>query len=155
MPNRRIVAIDLGTHCGYAIQETTGPPANGVLDLSPRQDEGGGMRFLRFLRWLQEIAPHEVWYEKVASHKGTRAAHVYGGLLGQLQAYCEELGVPYRGVSVGTIKKHATGKGNANKAAMIAAAKEKLDYVGDDDNEADALWLLDYVRTVGGAGPDA
>ena len=41
------------------------------------------------------------------------------------------------------IKKHATGKGNASKPMMIEAARNKLGYTGADDNEADALWILD------------
>lgn len=144
-----ILAIDPGTHCGYAFTEAKDNHVNsGVLDLSPMRHEGGGMRFLRFRRWLQEIGPSEVYYEEVAAHKGTAAAHVYGGLVATLQSYCEERSIPYRGVPVGTVKKHATGKGNANKDAMIAAAKEKLGYEGNDDNEADALWILDYALMV-------
>ena len=40
-----------------------------------------------------------------------------------------------------TLKKYATGKGNANKTAMIVTARERLGYLGMNDNEADALWL--------------
>ena len=48
-----------------------------------------------------------------------------------------------------TIKKHATGKGNAGKAEMIAAATARgFDPV--DDNHADALALLDWAMTQGG-----
>jgi Holliday junction resolvasome RuvABC endonuclease subunit len=83
-----------------------------------------------------------VYYEEVAAHKGTAAAHIYGGLVATLQSFCEERNIPYCGVPVGTIKRYATGKGNANKEAMIAAAQVKHGYLGDNDNEADALHLL-------------
>ncbi len=47
---------------------------------------------------------------------------------------------------VGTIKKHATGKGNAKKPQMIEAANKtysnKLGKKITDDNEADALHIL-------------
>ncbi len=33
--------------------------------------------------------------------------------MGHLTAWCEHHNIPYQGVPVGTIKKHATGKGNA------------------------------------------
>jgi hypothetical protein len=47
-------------------------------------------------------------------------------------------------VPVGTIKKHATGKGNAGKDAVIAAVRAwSFDPV--DDNEADALALLRWA----------
>jgi hypothetical protein len=44
-------------------------------------------------------------------------------------------------VPVGTIKRHATGKGNANKGLMIAAMRAR-GHSPADDNEADALALL-------------
>jgi Holliday junction resolvasome RuvABC endonuclease subunit len=45
---------------------------------------------------------------------------------------------------VGTIKKHATGKGNASKEEMIAAARAK-GFNPTDDNQADALMLLCFA----------
>ena len=43
------------------------------------------------------------------------------------------------------IKKHATGKGNASKEAMLASARSK-GHDPSDDNEADALALLDWTQ---------
>ena len=76
--------------------------------------------------------------------------HVYGGFMATLTAWSEQRGVPYQGVPVGTIKRHATGKGNADKAAMIAAvAGPRLPPT--DDNEADAIALLLWaIETQGG-----
>ena len=42
---------------------------------------------------------------------------------------------------------YATGKGSAGKPAMIKAAKDKLGYPGNDDNEADALWMLELAQS--------
>jgi len=65
-----------------------------------------------------------------------------------LTAWAELRGVPYEGVPVGTIKRHATGKGNADKDAMIAAARG---FSPADDNEADAIALLLWaIATNGG-----
>jgi len=64
-----------------------------------------------------------------------------------MTALCEERETPYMGIPVGTVKKLATGKGNANKAAMVAAAARRwalADAV--DDNEADALWVAETWR---------
>ena len=44
---------------------------------------------------------------------------------------------------MGTIKKHATGKGNAGKDDMIKAM-QALGHPVTDDNEADALALLHW-----------
>ena len=69
------------------------------------------------------------------------AAHLYGGFLAHLSAWCEEHAIAYQGVPVGTIKRYATGKGNADKAAMVSAMRAR-GFAPADDNEADALALL-------------
>ena len=74
-------------------------------------------------------------------HVGVDAAHAYGGFLATLTAWCEHHQIPYQGVPVGTIKKHATGKGNASKEDVIAAVQAR-GHDPVDDNEADALALL-------------
>jgi hypothetical protein len=82
-----------------------------------------------------------IYFEEVRAHRGTDAAHLYGGFLAHLTAWCEKHAVPYQGIPVGTIKKHACGKGNVGKPAMIAAMKAK-GFSPADDNDADALALL-------------
>ena len=81
------------------------------------------MRLLRFERHIQEAlqSVNLIAYEEVRGHLGTDAAHIYGALTGELQKQGETRGIPYYGVPVATIKKFATGKGNADKNAMIAA----------------------------------
>jgi Holliday junction resolvasome RuvABC endonuclease subunit len=77
---------------------------------------------------------------------GTDASHSYGGFLATLTAWCEQQGIPYSGVPVGRWKRHACGKGNADKQAVIAAIRER-GFEPEDDNEADAiailLWAID------------
>ena len=107
------------------------------------------MRFLKFKRWLADTKActdgiDAVYFEEVRRHGGVDAAHAYGGFMAHLTAWCEHHQIPYQGVPVGTIKKHATGKGNANKDAMIAAAMA-LGFDPQDDNEADALALLNFA----------
>jgi Holliday junction resolvasome RuvABC endonuclease subunit len=141
-----ILALDLGTTTGWALRFDTGRITSGVETFKPRRFEGGGMRYVRFTDWLVEIAMHahgirRVVFEEVRRHAGTDASHVYGGFLATLTSWCEEHEVPYEGVPVGTIKRFATGKGNADKAAMIAAVRAR-GFVPADDNEADAIALL-------------
>jgi Holliday junction resolvasome RuvABC endonuclease subunit len=67
-----------------------------------------------------------------------------------LTAWCEETLVAYQGVPVGTIKRFITGKGNADKAAVIAAVQAK-GFAPADDNEADAIAILLWaIETRGG-----
>ena len=58
--------------------------------------------------------------------------------------------MPYAGAAVGTIKRHATGKGNAPKLAMTQAAQAR-GFSPADDNEADAIAILLWaIETNGG-----
>jgi len=144
--NPAILALDLGTTMGWACRPTDGTVAHGWVSLKGGRFEGGGMRFLRFSRWLTEIRANvgeinAVYFEEVRRHASTDAAHVYGGLMATLTAWCEQNQIPYQGVPVGTIKRHATGRGNADKAAVIEAIQAKGHPV-TNDNEADALALL-------------
>jgi crossover junction endodeoxyribonuclease RuvC len=66
-----------------------------------------------------------------------------------MTAWAEMFKIPYRGVPVGTIKRHTTGRGNADKEAVIAAVRA-LGFDPVDDNEADALALLDWALKTGG-----
>lgn len=57
-------------------------------------------------------------------------------------------GIPVLEVSVATIKKYATGKGNAGKPAMIEATVRRLPQyeTGGDDNLCDAVWAMALGR---------
>lgn len=141
-----ILALDLGTRLGWAIGYGPGDIHHGCQEFRTGRYEGGGMRWLRFKKWLNEMHDQHgpidaVYFEEVRRHAGTDAAHLYGGFLGHLTAWCEAKSLPYQGIPVGTIKRSATGKGNANKEAMIAAMQAK-GFTPTDDNDADALALL-------------
>jgi Holliday junction resolvasome RuvABC endonuclease subunit len=141
-----ILALDLGTTTGWALMGSDGQITSGSQSFKPQRFEGGGMRFLKFKRWLTEIKQCTtgidlVVFEEVRRHVGVDAAHAYGGFMGQLTAWCEHHQIPYQGVPVGTIKKHATGKGNASKEEMVASVQAR-GHQPADDNEADAIALL-------------
>ena len=141
-----ILALDLGTVTGWALRHPDGTASSGTVSFRPDRFEGGGMRYLRFKHWLSEIKSatggiDAVYLEEVRRHAGTSAAHVYGGFLAHVTAWCEHHSIPYRGVPVGTVKRHVTGKGNASKDAVIAAVRAR-GFDPTDDNEADAIALL-------------
>jgi Holliday junction resolvasome RuvABC endonuclease subunit len=60
----------------------------------------------------------------------------------------EAYAVPYLGVPVATIRRHATGKGNASKDDVIKAVRAR-GHAPKDDNEADALAILDWAISNG------
>jgi hypothetical protein len=149
----KVLALDLGTRCGWALFNDGAPLASGTWELSnarQRRFEGGGVKWLRLRGLLNQAVlgqlVEKIVFEEVRSHAGVDAAHAYGGALAVLTAFCEAEGIPYEAYPVGTIKKHATGKGNAKKDAMIEAARARWPAIAiEDDNHADALWIGDLA----------
>lgn len=142
-----LLALDLGTTTGWALQHEGGQIISGTVNLKPGRYDGGGMRYLRFRHWLDEmshIGHCTVLFEEVRRHVGTDAAHVYGGFLATLSSWCEEEGWPYQGIPVGTIKRAATGRGNATKEQVLSAVRSR-GFVPTDSNEADALAMILFV----------
>ncbi|WLQ14305.1 hypothetical protein O5O45_31805 [Hahella aquimaris] len=145
-----VLALDLGTRTGWAAKGKDHAIVSGVMNFKPQRFEGGGMRFLRFRRWLTELKANlddidALYFEEVRRHVSTDSAHAYGGFLATLTAWCEHHEIPYQGVPVGTIKRHVSGKGNASKEDVIAAVR-KRGFNPADDNEADALAIMLWVQ---------
>jgi crossover junction endodeoxyribonuclease RuvC len=145
----KILALDLGNKMGYALSN------DGVISSGTIKHKNTkslvGHQYLHFRYWLGNVlfsfdSLDVIYYEDVRRHLGTDAAHVYGGYLATLQAFCCEKTIKLVPVAVGTIKKHWTGKGNANKYEMIKEARQR-GFEPADDNEADALAILDYAKT--------
>jgi hypothetical protein len=139
----------------FAVQLAGGTIESGTVSFRPSRYDGGGMRYLRFRAWLDCVAADAgglaaIYFEEVRRHLGTDAAHLYGGFLATLTAWCEQNAIPYEAVPVGTIKRFITGKGNANKQAVIESVRSRGFNPGDD-NQADAIaTLLWAIETHGG-----
>jgi hypothetical protein len=149
-----ILALDLGTTTGWAVRTSRCRIVHGTAEFRPSRFEGGGMRYLRFGKWLEQTLEitggiDAVYFEEVRRHIGTDASHVFGGLLATLTSWCEQHGLPYQGVPVGTWKRHACGKGNADKRAVIDAMRAR-GFQPADDNEADAIAILLWVLETNG-----
>ena len=147
--NGAILTLDLGSKTGWALHQSDGTITSGVVEFRSGRFEGGGMAYLRFKGWLDEVQSYAgpirgIWFEEVRRHLGTTAAHVYGGFLAHLTAWAEAKSIPYQGVPVGTIKRHATGKGNASKTDVMRAMAA-LGHTPVDDNDADALAILHWA----------
>lgn len=151
----KTLALDLGTKCGWAVFADGQPIASGTWILQSdrqRRFEGAGMKWLRLRTHLDEIEDLDgrgidrVAIEEVRRHMGVDAAHAYGGALAVVTAWCEHNLVPYEGIPVASIKKHATGKGNAKKPVMMEAARVRWPAITlESDDHADALWIGAYV----------
>jgi len=143
-----ILALDLGTNTGYAVQRRDGSQRYGTVKYTKRKMEHPGHRWAEFRTWLSVLLEteqiHLVVYEDVRRHEGTMAAHVYGAFEALMQMGAVTRNIPVVPVGVGVVKKAWTGFGNASKAAMIDEARRR-GFDPDTDNAADALAILHWA----------
>lgn len=92
---------------------------------------------------LEGYAPHSI---------GTLSTIRLAELGGVLRLTLFEHGVPYVEVPPSRLQRYGTGRGGADKDAMVAAARAAGAEVAGDD-EADA-WLLRALGVAGMGGPD-
>jgi len=141
----KILAIDMATKTGWA---TSDPEMSGVENFKKRAGESRGMLFIRFDSWLKDMitcyGPDLIVYERPHA-RGRAANEVLNGMLAFLTAACTLHNVQYTDCPSTTLKKHATGRGNAGKPDMMAAYREKWGKEPQDDNHADARWLCDWA----------
>src|SRR3954464_2045097 len=105
-----VLALDLGTVTGFALRPADSAIVSGTVSFQPSRYDGGGIRYLRFRAWLDSGVNdaggmHLIPYEEIRRHLSTDSSHIYGGLLATLTAWCEQRGIAYQGVPVGTIKR--------------------------------------------------
>ena len=151
-----VIAFDLGSNTGWAwrgrgstMQEFI---FSGVQKFPLLRGDSMGMRFLRFKGWVEEMLARTnariVAYEAaIGFHKSLYAGQLAHGFEGILQCIIADRNLECLNVTPSELKRDATGKGNANKEAMIAAAqilypKSKI----DNDNQADALLILNFAE---------
>lgn len=72
-----------------------------------------------------------------------KAAEICNKLIGVIELFSTFYSIPVYLVPPTTLKKHCTGKGNANKDQMIQFANSQ-GYKGEEDNEADSYCLYIY-----------
>lgn len=149
----KILALDCATKTGWA--HSGG--ASGVWDLSIKNDESAGMRLIRFegkiLEVKREVGVNVIAFEQASVFSGGKANTNAGKLITSMIAIIHRLcaeddSLECMGVNLASIKAHALpNERKRDKAAMVASARQKWpERRIEDDNEADALWLLDYVQ---------
>ena len=145
-----ILAIDPGKSTGWA-SCVNGVVESGVVKFTVERGEGRGMLFLKFNSWLHKmldlIEPQLVVYE-MAHMRGGSATEVLVGMTTRIMEQCERHFIEqYTKVHSATLKKFATGSGRASKEEMIAGAVIRFGKPVLGDDEADALWMMEYART--------
>lgn len=140
----KILALDTATKTGWALIANGKIVESGVQDFSKKRGESNGLMFLRFRKWLNDLikswSPELIAYER-AHFRGGAATEIGVGLQTRVQELAASFGVESTPVHTGTLKKWATGKGNAGKDLMMKIAETHLDRPPIDDNEADAIMI--------------
>jgi Holliday junction resolvasome RuvABC endonuclease subunit len=149
----RALGLDMATKTGWASLDG-GVVSCGRINFTPkpatktRPKEHEGKRLLDFEKWLhgtlKALQPSVIYYEEAVTNKPNTARVLYG-FRAVMMTRAAHFNIKVVGCHIGTVKKYATGKGNALKPAMVAEAKRlfpQLDIL--DDNVADALHVLRY-----------
>ena len=144
-----VLSIDPGTRTGWAAL-CNGRLYSGVQDFTLRRGESGGIRFLRFDTWLEELIqranPKVVVYEQ-QHHRGGSATEICVGLVTGLQRIAAAHAIEYASCHTATLKKFATGTGKAGKQEMLQAAQKMWpEQQIETHDQAEALWLLAWAR---------
>lgn len=122
--------------------------------LRPNMDSGARLHVLlsALTATLRRFEPALLVVEDVAPGTYPLAVKALGKLQGVAELAAYEVRTPIVFVNPSTLKRYATGRGNADKEAMVAAAEAAGAEVGGHD-EADA-WLLRALGVAGLGGPD-
>jgi len=151
--NLNVLALDLATTTGFAVL-AAGVVSSGSVSFARQKgrkhvpDEHEGVAYIRFQKWLREALtlykPTVVVFEEpMGNFKNAAARNIIVGFRGIMMSTVAYYNLTAWGYPQGRVKIHATGKGNAKKPAMVAAAKKMFpDQDITDDNQADALHVL-------------
>lgn len=143
----KILALDQASETGWCCGDET----HGVWNFKTLRDESSGMKMIRFKNKLREVISAEgiemIVYERVAGQHASSLIHA-AKMVAVVEMMCEELGIEYTAFSAKEIKSFATGNGNANKQKMVKAAQEQYGYLGENDNEADAILIYQLAKSM-------
>lgn len=143
----RVLALDPATRTGWAFarEPFTDRSRRGVLNLAEHAGNRGAL-FVAFRRSLHELVdihrPELVLYETPTLRNFT-SIRLQFGLCALIEALAYDCSLMVASQGPTTIKAWATGKGNADKHAMLAAAR-RLELPHDGHDDADAQLLLSW-----------
>lgn len=143
-----VMAFDIATHCGFYTLGDYGTAYFPNANTAPKKFGPNYAQHKAFRNWLiKTLTEHNI---KIAAAEDVIFRHFmdfrklceFRGIFFEV---CETLDIPVVTFKPSDIKKHGTGKGNADKAMMIESAEKryKIDVEGDD-NLADAVHIYMY-----------
>lgn len=144
---KRILALDLATESGWAVQRGDGVVVTGIAVFVSRLNPG--WRWSRFYGWLNDLIefekPELVVYESPFVHMKHRSGlGLSYGFVALTELLASKHEVKCYGVAPRALKKWATGHGNADKLTMLRFARS-MGWNLSNDNEIDARFLLHFA----------
>ena len=142
-----ILSLDLATSTGWA-SYVDSHITIGSASFALKRGDSPGMRFLRCRSWLREMLKllgniDLIVYEQ-PHQRGGHPTQVAMGLVTEVLSFSARANIETTTVHSMSLKKWATGKGNAKKSRMIEEAKNR-GYDVTNDDEADAVLMLEYT----------
>lgn len=144
----KIIALDLGSNMALAHNGMDVPIVDNKVFKGTRAHRAHDTRC-----WLRDrfasidlncMPISLVVYERPFA-RGMDATRSLWGIAGIVEQLATEFGWAVTDATPGDIKKWATGRGDASKEDMLAAAI-RLGYMGDNEHEADAFCLLKFAE---------
>ncbi len=148
--------MDLATKLGFALWRPGSLPASGVYTL-PKTGDDVGIFLSAYSTWLMGVieseGPDLIVYEQPIMPRITQIIilrKLYG-LAGVTEMIARDMGITYREAAMQKWRKHFMGRGGGYKKIgttakeMCLAECEARGFEPADDNEADALGILDYT----------
>jgi len=166
-----IFGLDLGTKTGWSVRHTNGQIDGGTWRLATEKqlrearkvgkDRSGDIRVFELEETLRDNAAFHkaqalggtvTWaFEDVQFLSSQAQSQLWASFRTVVWIVAHEHGFRVLPVPVGTLKKFATGHGNATKEMMLAALRktDEIFPVDADDNEVDARWLRRFAAQKG------
>ena len=161
---KALLALDLGTNTGYAYRSAGGDIVFGTWCLATDREMRAYKKAKHDFRGCDprvcKLADHVhglvtglgvsvLGWEDVMFSSSTAQTQLWASFRSVLWSLlCQRTGIEAVPLPVGTLKKFATGSGNATKEQMALALSLKfpdLDMSAYDDNAVDARHLLEYL----------
>lgn len=148
----KALGLDLGNNLGWCVssrlKDTVRHLKSGQHLFTSKHGEAA--RFAEFRRWLNfmldESKANRLIIERPIGGRfqGGSSAKLFFGMRTICLMVAHAHGVDFFEVAANTVKKHATGKGNAEKGVMIEQAAMAYGFTPGSHDEADAIWVADW-----------
>ena len=146
----RILALDMGNTTGWSHSKHTG----GIWRVKRRGEKLGERQRRERLRQMlthvwedHRLGIDIIHYEKTYHHrKGTQITS-QGRLEQYVRGWAQDHKIPHVGHTAHSIKRFATGNGQASKATMLALAHQTWPELIINSDHADARWLLAMIQS--------